>query len=91
MAGQTLIAMTPEQITALVKGAVREAMAGAAEAPQYLTAAEIAKCFRVSRPTVSKWTAAGCPHIMRGNVLRFELAAVQAWFDGRQPGLRRVK
>lgn len=60
--------------------------------PKYVDAKAIAEHFGVSRATVHNWTTKeDCPHILRGGVLRFEVAAVEAWFRGREPGLRRVK
>jgi hypothetical protein len=91
---QTLIALSPDELRAMVRDAVAEAMAGdkPASTKRYMDAKEIAAHFGVSRATVSNWTAKeGCPHLLRGKVLRFELAAVEAWFRGREPSLRRVK
>jgi len=60
--------------------------------PRYVDPAAIARHFGVSRATVHNWVhREGCPHEQRGKLVRFELAAVEAWFRGRAPGLRRVK
>lgn len=94
MAGQTLIALTPDELRELVRSAVREELGGEkpAQAKRYLDAREIASYYEVSRATVHNWIKnEGCPHLLRGKVLRFELAAVEAWMRGREPGLRRVK
>lgn len=91
---QTLIAVSPEELAELVKKAVREELAQSPpkSGKTYLDAGEIAERFAVSRATVNHWTKHdGCPHLIRGKVLRFELAAVEAWFRGRGPGLTRVK
>jgi excisionase family DNA binding protein len=91
---QTLVAVSPEELAELVKKAVREELAHNPPKPgkNYLDARELAEHYSVSRSTVQNWISEeGCPHIMRGKVLRFELAAVDAWFRGREPGLRRVK
>jgi len=87
-----LILVTATELRAIVREAVQDALGTATEAPpRYAEASDIAKHFGVSRATVSAWKQDGCPHILRGKVLRFELAAVEAWFRGREPGLRRVK
>lgn len=82
---QTLIALSPEELQELVRSAVREAM-GQQKAPPkktYWDAFEVAEHFGVSRSTVTNWLREGCPHHCRGNVLRFELPAVDAWFRAR--------
>jgi len=83
---QTLVAVSPEELAELVKGAVRDALQQTPPKPAkaYLDAAEVATHFGVSRTTVHEWTRnEDCPHVMRGKVLRYELAAVDAWFRGR--------
>jgi hypothetical protein len=91
---QTLIAVSPDELAELMRKAVADALEKSPPAPakRYLDAAEIAKHFSVSRTLVNQWTKQdGCPHILKGKILRFELAAVETWFRGREAGLRRVK
>ena len=91
---QTLVAVSPEELAELVRKAVRDELTQSPPKPgkSYLDANEIATHYGISRSTVQNWISEeDCPHIMRGKVLRFELAAVEAWFRGREPGLRRVK
>lgn len=45
--------------------------------------------YKISRATLHRWVASGCPHEKRGKILRFKLPDVAAWFGGRT--LRRVK
>lgn len=90
----TLIAVTSEELQEMVTTAVRKALdeRGPGVAKRYLDAKEIAKHFGVSRATVQNWIRhEDCPCMSRGKVLRFELAAVEAWFRGRTPSLKRVK
>jgi len=42
--------------------------------------------FKVSKATVSRWVASGCPHTVRRSRFQFDLEAVQAW---RQARLKR--
>lgn len=57
----------------------------------YVDSEALQKHFNVSRATVHNWIHDdGCPHEMRGKVLRFKLSAVEDWFTRRQP-LRPVK
>jgi hypothetical protein len=92
--GEPVIIVTPEALRELVREAVREALSGAPApepAPTFVAPAAIAKHYGVSRGTVANWVKEGCPHEQRGRVLRFELAAVEAWFRGRPRGLRAVR
>lgn len=91
---QTLVAVSPEELAELVKKAVREELAHNPPKPtkNYLDTSELAEHYGISRTTVHTWIRdEGCPHILRGRVLRFELAAVEAWFRGRSTGLKRIK
>jgi excisionase family DNA binding protein len=91
---QTLVAISPEELTELVRKAIRDELSESPPKPRknYVDAKEIAEHFGVSRATVHAWIhEESCPHILKGRVLRFELAAVEAWFRGREPGLKRVK
>lgn len=88
------ITLTVKQLKAIVRESVREELGERASEPakRYMDAADIATHFDVSRATVHNWIKhEGCPHKLRGKILRFEIAAVEAWFHGREPGLRRVK
>lgn len=90
--GQTLIAVTPEELEDLIERGVRKALEKRPEGKRFMEAEELAEHYGVSKGTVKNWVRRdGCPHILRGRVLRFELAAVDAWMRGREPGLRRVK
>lgn len=86
---------TREELAELIRDVVREALqnqAAAADPPTYVDAAAIVKRYGISRATLHTWVHdQGCPHLMRGNVLRFELAAVEDWFRGRPAKLKRVK
>jgi predicted DNA-binding transcriptional regulator AlpA len=90
----TSIVLTPEELSALVETAVAKALARNPPKPRksYLDAAEIGVHFGVSRATIHAWIYEdGCPHIKRGKLLRFELAAVEAWFRSRKPSKLRAK
>ena len=91
----TTVQLTPEELRALIREAVRDELQHSPPTPRkrYLDSGELASHFGVSRQTVHKWIHEdGCPHIGRGKVLRFELAAVEQWFRGRgAAGLKRVK
>lgn len=83
---QQLIVVSQDQLVAIVRDAVREAMRQApAKAPEkkYLDASEIAAHYGVSRATITNWIDDGCPHMRRGQILRFEFPAVDAWFRAR--------
>ncbi len=89
MGAQTFTTLTEEQLVELMRKAVAEALQKAPPpaTKRYMDAGEISKYYGVSRTTVNQWTKQdGCPHMMKGKVLRFE-----AWFRGREAGLRRVK
>ena len=91
---QTLVSIGPEELAELVKKAVREELAHNPPKPKknFLDAGEVAEHFSVSRATVHNWANdEGCPHLKRGKLLRFELAAVEGWFRGRDARLTRVK
>jgi excisionase family DNA binding protein len=91
---QTIVSVGPEELAELVRKAVREELAHNPPKPtkNYLDTGEVAEHFGVSRATVLNWVSDdGCPHIKRGKLLRFELAAMEAWFRGRAPALTRVK
>ena len=84
--GQQLIVVDPDQLAAIVKDAVRDAMKHAPPPKiekRYLEASEVATYYGVSRATITNWMDEGCPHMRRGQILRFELPAVDAWFRGR--------
>lgn len=56
----------------------------------YVSSETIQKHFGVSRATVHNWIHdEGCPHEMRGKILRFKMTAVEDWFHGRK--LRSVR
>jgi len=91
-----VIVTTPDQLAALVRQAVREELdaRGAPTPPhkRYVTQRELSTRFAVSRTTVHNWVKQeGCPHILHGAVLRFDLEAVEAWLRARPPKLQRVK
>jgi excisionase family DNA binding protein len=45
----------------------------------YLASQELAEMLRTSKPTVSKWVRAGCPHLELSQAYRFRLSEVTAW------------
>ena len=54
---------------------------------QYVTKREIMSIFSVSSRTVSQWMAKhGLPYINLKSVVRYDIFAVRAWFDGHQKG-----
>lgn len=91
----TLVALSPDEMRELVREVLREELGKApprVPPGKYVDARELGKHYSVSRGTVHNWIRfEDCPHIMHGKVLRFELAAVEAWFRGRDPSLKRVK
>lgn len=89
-----LVTMTTDELEALVERAAAKALSKqhpAQDQPRYVDVKALATHFDVHRTTVITWVKEGCPHLQRGKVVRFELAAVEAWMRGREPGLRRVK
>lgn len=62
--------------------------AGESEPEGWVDSQKIAKHFGVSRATLHSWVhRGGCPHALRGKVLRFQLSAVSAWYVTR--GIRQ--
>jgi hypothetical protein len=88
-----VVMLTADELEELVERGVRKALEQrpAADEPRYVDVQALAKRFDVHRTTVITWTKEGCPCVKRGKVVRFEVAAVEAWMRGREPGLRRVK
>ena len=86
---QILIAVSPEELTELVRKAVRDELRSAVVKPTkaWLTVTELAEHFQVCGRTVVNWTREkGCPHFMVGDRRRFELAAVERWHAARIDG-----
>ena len=80
------VLVSREELCEIVRAAVHEALQNAPPRKverQYIEASEVATYFGVSRATVTNWLDEGCPHMRRGQILRFELAAVDDWFRGR--------
>lgn len=68
------------------------AVAARPASESYVDHEVLEKHFGVSRATIHNWVhKEGCPHVLRGKVLRFQMSAVEAWFHGRGPNLKRVK
>lgn len=91
--GKMLVTLTVDELEGIVERGVRKALEEKPNATKkWIDPDELAAHYGVSRSTVHNWVKRdGCPHQIRGKVLRFDLAAVEAWFGGREPGLRRVK
>lgn len=89
---QTLVAISPEELVALVRKAVRDELdtKTPTTTKSWLTSAEIAVHFDISEGTVKNWIKHDdCPHYDVGGVRRFELAAVDRWFRNRTERARR--
>lgn len=77
-----------EELLAAVRGTANSQ----AELESYVDSEALQKHFGVSRQTVHDWVhKAGCPHEMRGKILRFKMTAVEDWFRGRPRALKRVR
>jgi excisionase family DNA binding protein len=50
----------------------------------WLTADELAKVFKIKKPTVRLWTKQGMPHLRCGRLVRFNVQAVTRWLMGKQ-------
>jgi predicted DNA-binding transcriptional regulator AlpA len=80
--------LTVEELRELIRA---ELGAPKPEPDTYVDSEEIQRIYGISRGTVHNWVhKESCPHEMRGKILRFRLAAVEAWFRGRVP-LRKVR
>lgn len=90
-----IVQLTTDELEAMIERAVARANGNATHEPlaRYVTMQNVADHFGVSKATVQNWISKEtCPHIQRGKVVRFEIAAVEAWFRGRKStGLQRVK
>ena len=49
-----------------------------------LSATELAAWLRISKPSLLRLVRAGMPHMMVGEMYRFERAAVVAWLEQRK-------
>lgn len=90
-----IVQFTAADLRSLVRDEVQRVMEGkpAVDAPAvtYVSADVLQKHFGISRATVHTWVHdEGCPHEIRGRILRFKMADVEAWFSGRGQ-VRRVK
>jgi len=86
---QMLIAVSPEELTELVRKAVRDELRSAPVRPAkaWLTVGELAEHFQVCGRTVVNWVRdKGCPHFVVGHRRRFDLAAVERWHAARIDG-----
>jgi excisionase family DNA binding protein len=89
-AARRLSDLTVEEFIELMRSE-RAAPAEPRPVETYVDAEAVAKHFGVHRGTVHNWVhKEGCPHEMRGKILRFRLEAVEAWFRNR-PTLRKVR
>jgi excisionase family DNA binding protein len=50
----------------------------------WLTADELAKVFKIKKPTVRLWTRKGMPHLRCGRLVRFDAQAVIEWLKQQQ-------
>jgi hypothetical protein len=97
MAATPMVLVSPEELELLIERGVRRVLDEQKKpveepAGNFVSGRAIAQRYGVSRATVHNWaTHEGCPHITRGKLRRFNLEAVEAWFRGRTPGIRRVK
>lgn len=85
-----IVVMTADELRELIRDAVQRAIAGkpANDKPErvYVSVDVLQQHFGVSRTTVHSWVhSEGCPHDMRGRILRFKMADVEAWFASRPP------
>lgn len=87
-----IVTLTVGELRALIREEVQRALAerrgGAAAGParSYIGPEELAKHFGVSRGTVHNWVrTGGCPHEVRGKIVRFKLSDVEAWFAAGKP------
>lgn len=81
-----IVTLTVDELQSMIDNAVTRAIGNAPAEPSspYVDMETIAAHFQVSKSTVSKWLANGCPHIRRSKrMVRFELSAVEAWVRGR--------
>lgn len=80
--------LSDAEIDAISERLLRKMQLRAPTLESYVPTEIIESHFGVSRATVHNWIhKEGCPHHMRGKILRFKLSAVEEWFSGRQ---RRV-
>lgn len=57
-----------------------------------LAVPEVCAELRIRRETLARWKAAGCPHVIDGTRLLFDLPAVIAWRDAQpKPGKAAAK
>lgn len=92
--GRLLVQLTAADLRALVRDEVARALGGKhgndAAVETYVAPDALEAHFGISRGTVHNWVREGCPHEVRGKILRFKMSEVEAWFSGRG-GLRRVR
>ena len=85
-----LTALTSEELTALVRQAVRDELASSGSAKsEYLTAESVAELLGVHVKTVQKWVERdGLPALRAGRHYRFIRANVVEWLESRstKPG-----
>ncbi len=75
-----------------LRGELKSAANQQQPAETYVGSDSIQAHFGVSRATVHNWVHdEGCPHEQRGKVLRFKMSAVEDWFRGRRPTLKKVR
>jgi hypothetical protein len=82
---QAVVVMSPEELTALMKAAVSEALAEQREdcAPILLDRNGLAKAFRCSPSQIDRLRRLGLPFIRLGDVPRFELSRCLEWLHER--------
>lgn len=80
-----LIVTTEDELRRAIREEVAAAMGQKSESFRaYVTGAEVAKHFGVSRAAVHRWVQRGCPHLRCGGALRYEMTAVGAWLRSTQ-------
>lgn len=85
---QEIVVITVAELRAIVRDEVSRALRADARrnarVDTYVTSEALQQRFGISRATVHNWVHnRGCPHEMRGKILRFNLAAVEAWFAAK--------
>jgi len=84
--GRMIVTLTVGELRSIIREEVQRAYeAWQREQPEralvWVGPEEIQKRFGISRGTVHNWIRnEGCPHDMRGKILRFQISAVEAWF-----------
>lgn len=92
MKPEDLIVLTPDQLRALVRDAVREGMEARAandERAEYLTRRQLCALLGCTSASVRNWERQGLPVLYAGASPRYSREAVTAWMESRK--LRAVK